>query len=124
MNSTHDTAAILDYWRAIELFSPQNIPRVAPNEKSEPVFAASSSQPLPWESAHALSRSWPPKSTSRRFMVYCGVLATSAVRTVLEDKLGKDDEAFDERSDGETCLFAFSVTDAGRPLFQTSVLSS
>ena len=124
MHSTHDTAAILDYWRAVEIFSPQNIPSVAPNEQSDPVFAASSLQPLPWEPAHTIFHRRPSKNESKRFMVYCGVLATSVVRTILEDKLGKDDESFDERNDGETCLFAFSVTDAGRPLFHTSVLSS
>ena len=46
------------------------------------------------------------------------------VRSILEDKLGKDPESFDERSDGESCLFAFSVTDDGRPLFDTFVLST
>jgi len=123
-NNNDRLAAILEYWRAIEIFSPQNIPRVAPNDKSEPVFAASTAHALPWEPAHALSQKWPPKSMSRRFTVYCGVLATASVRTVLEDKLGKDEESFDERSDGETCLFAFSLTEDGRSLFHTSVLSS
>ena len=46
------------------------------------------------------------------------------MRTILEDKLGRDPESFDERSDGESCLFAFSVTDDGRPLFDTVVLST
>lgn len=46
------------------------------------------------------------------------------MRSVLEEKLGRDPEAFDERTDGQTCLFAFSVSDDGRPLFDTFVLSS
>ena len=124
MNRPQDTAAILDYWRAIEIFSPQSIPRVAPNDRTEPVFAADPELPLPWSAKHPLSSRWPPKNTSRRFTAYCGVLATSDVRSILEEKLGKDDESFDERTDGETCLFAYCVTDDGRPLFHTFVLSS
>jgi hypothetical protein len=56
--------------------------------------------------------------------VYCGIYSLEKMRSVLEDKLGKDPEAFDERSDDESCLFAFSVTDDGRPLFDTFVLST
>ena len=40
MMALSDKAAILDYWRAVELFSPQNVPRVAPNDHTEPVFSA------------------------------------------------------------------------------------
>ena len=119
-----DTAAILDYWRSIELFSPQNIPVVAPNDRTEPVFAADQTLPLPWEQGHASSRRALPHNTSRRFTVYCGVLATAEVRAILEDTIGKDGESFDERTGGETCLFAFSVTPEGRPLFPTFVMSS
>jgi hypothetical protein len=56
--------------------------------------------------------------------VYCGIYRVEKVRSILEDKLGKDPESFDERSDGASCLFAFSVTDDGRPLFDTFVLST
>lgn len=123
-NKNEQASAIIEYWRAVEIFSPQNIPRVSPTDKSEPVFAASAEQPLPWAPVHALTRQWPPKNNARRFTVYCGVLAISAVRTTLEEELGADGESFDERSDGETCLFALSVADDGRPLFHTFVLSS
>lgn len=124
MNSPRDTGAILDYWRAVEIFSPQNIPQVAPDDRSDPVFAAHSDQPLPWSPNHPLATRRPPKDRSRRFTAYCGVLATAEVRAILEENFGKDEESFDERTDGTTCLFAFSVTDDGRPLFQTFVLSS
>lgn len=83
------------------------------------MFAADPALPLPWDASHAIRNRWPPKNTSRRFTAYCGVLGISDVRAILEEKLGKDAESFDERTDGETCLFAFSVTDDGRPLFHT-----
>jgi hypothetical protein len=124
MTAVSDKAAILDYWRAIELFSPQNVPHAAPNDYTEPVFSAQEDVPLPWEPVHPLKSRRTPPRTSRRFQVYCGIYRVEKVRSILEDKLGKDPESFDERSDGESCLFAFSVTDDGRPLFDTFVLST
>jgi len=108
----------------VELFSPQSIPRVAPNDRNEPVFSAQQGNPLPWEPGHSLKARCPPAWTARRHHVYCGVYSLEKVRTILEDKLGKDAESFDERSDGEGCVFAFSVTDNGRPLFDTFVVST
>src|SRR5262249_30971024 len=124
MTEASHKAAILDYWRAVELFSPQNVPRAAPNDDTEPVFSAQEDVPLPWEPVHPLKFRRTPPRTSQRFQVYCGIYRVEKVRSILEDKFGKDPESFDERSDGESCLFAFSVTDDGRPLFDTFVLST
>jgi hypothetical protein len=117
MMASSDKAAILNYWRAVELFSPQSVAHVAPNDNTEPVFSAQEDLPLPWDPVHPLRFRRTPPRTSRRFQVYCGIYSLEKVRSVLEDKFGKDPESFDERSDGESCLFAFSVTDDGRPLF-------
>lgn len=124
MSTAKESSEILEYWRAVELFSPQSIPKLKPNDRSEPVFAVDPELPLPWDAAHPFKAIWAPKNTSRRFLVCCGVFPLTTVRDTLEEKLGKDPESFDERTDGESCLFAFSVTDDGRPLFETFVLSS
>jgi hypothetical protein len=124
MTALSDKAAVLDYWRAVELFSPQNVPRAAPNDAIEPVFSAQEDVPLPWDPVHSLKSRRIPPHTARRFQVYCGIYSVEKVRSILEEKVGKDPESFDERSDGESCLFAFSVTDDGRPLFDTFVLST
>ena len=47
MTEFSNKAAILDYWRAVELFSPQNVPRTAPNDPMEPVFLAQKDVPFP-----------------------------------------------------------------------------
>lgn len=124
--SKHATAAaVLRYWHAVEMFSPQALPKVAPNDKKEPVFALAASQPLaPWEEGHPLRKRFPPKNRSRRFTIYCGGFNVSLVKEALEKAFGNDPESFDQRLDGQTCLFAFSVADNGRPLFDTFVLSS
>jgi hypothetical protein len=124
MMALSDKAAILDYWRAVELFSPQNVPRVTPNDPTEPVFSAREDVSLPWHPGHPPKSRRTPPGTSRRFQVYCGIYSLETVRNILESTLGKDPESFDERPDGESCFFAFSVADDGRPLFDTFVLST
>lgn len=124
MANESEKGSIVDYWRAIELFSPQSVPRVAPNDGLEPVYPGKEGVPLPWDSSHPLRSRRLPARTSRRYLVYCGIFKLEKVRLILEEKFGKDPEVFDERSDGETCVFAFSVSDDGRPLFDTFVLST
>ena len=124
MTCESEKASVIDYWRAVELFSPQTVPRVAPNDSVEPVFSGKEDIPLPWDVSHPLSHRHPPPHRSRRFFLYCGVFSLENVKLILEDKLGKNPEIFDERPNGETCLFALSVTDEGCPLFDTFILSS
>lgn len=124
MSTQDPMAAVLDYWRAVELFSPQSVPRPAPNDFSDPVFSIKPELPLPWEAGHAILRKRTPNKTSRRFHVFCGIYPLEKVRVLLEEKLGADPETFDERADGESCLFAFSTTEDGRPLFDSFVLST
>lgn len=124
MNEQSTSAAVLDYWKAVELFSPQSIPRPAPNDPVDPVFTVKPELPLPWEPVHAIQRRRLPPKTSRRFQVFCGVYPLEKIRVLLEEKLGADPETFDERADGESCLFAFSTTEDGRPLFDSFVLST
>src|ERR1035437_2181916 len=124
MNDPQAVSNILEYWRAVELFSPQSIAKLSPNDRTEPVFAVDISLPLPWDATHPFKSNWAPAKTSRRFLICCGVLGLAQMREILEDRLGKDPESFDEHTDGETCLFAFSVSDDGRPLFDTFVFSS
>ena len=73
MTEFSNKAAILDYWRAVELFSPQNVPRVAPNDSAEPVFSTRKDVPLPWDPVHRLKSHRTPPFKSRRFQVYCGI---------------------------------------------------
>jgi len=115
---------ILEFWRAVELFSPPSIPRVAPRDRTQPVFALAPDQPLPWEEGHPLARQRIPAGTLWRYGVYGGVFSLRAVRRILEQELGPDPDAFEERIDGESCLFAFSATEQGRPLLDSFVVST
>ena len=68
---------VLAFWHAVELLSPQAVPRPDPADSLEPVFQALKGQPLPWEPDHPLHRR-PPPHCVRVFTVYCDdVLALS-----------------------------------------------
>lgn len=122
MSSNQTNAAVLAYWRAIELFSPQNIPK--PTSSDEPVYSIVEDGPLPWSTEHQLKKKRIPKDKIWRFQIYCGVFKLEKVKKLLDEKFGQDPESFDTRPDGETCLCSFSITDDGRPLFDSFVLST
>ena len=122
MENAEREARILQYWKAVELFSPQKVPRLNLNSRSEPVFRAGGETPLPWDTSQWFR---PPEAGHKwRFTAYCGLYKLGRVRAYLERKFGRDPKSFDRRPDGESCLFALQVTGDGRPLLDTFVLAS
>ncbi len=122
MSPAEREARILQFWEAVELFSPQKIPRLNPNHWKYPVFRAIGETPLPWHSSHwfraaEAGRKW-------RFTAYCGIYKQGRVSAFLERKFGRDAASFDRRPDSESCLFALQITEDGRPLLDTFVLAS
>ncbi len=125
MAKSVEASAVIKYWRAIELFSPQGIPDVAPEERTFPVFSVTAENPVPpWNSAHPLRRRRLSGDYVWKHRLYVGAYSIDTVRQVLEAAFGKDPEAVDERQDGETAMFSVCVADDGRPLFDTLVLST
>ena len=119
--ATHN---ILDYWLSVEYFQPQPVPKIEPNKNDSPVFDLNADDPPPWHPKHGYSRKPVPKGKVLRFQLYGGVLPLDTVREHLESHFGNDGEVFDERSNGETCLFGITLDEHGRPLFDTFLLSS
>ncbi|SOY93256.1 conserved hypothetical protein [Cupriavidus taiwanensis] len=125
MSDSLQQTAVLKYWRAIELFSPQSIPAAEPNDRTFPSFDITEQDPtLPWEPQHRLRSRHVASSKVWRHRLFVNVYSLDTVRAVLENACGKDPEAVDERMDGETAMFSISVADDGRPLFDTLVLSN
>lgn len=123
MRNPPSAASIFDYWRATEMFAPQATPKIAPLDSETPVFPARPGSPLPWELGHPIKHRGLPAGKSRKYFVYCGVFGLELMRSLMEAKVGKDPESFDS-SDKATCLCGFAVSDTGRPLFESFVLSS
>ncbi|MGO4813794.1 DEAD/DEAH box helicase [Cupriavidus sp. 2MCAB6] len=125
MSESLQQISVLKYWRAVELFSPQSIPAAEPNDKTFPSFDITQEDgTLPWEPAHRLRGRKLGYNKVWRHRLFVSVYPLDTVRTILEAACGKDPEAVDERSDGETAMFSISVSDDGRPLFDTLVLSN
>lgn len=116
--------SVLRYWRAVEFFSPQILPRKNPLDRIEPVVELTGGEMEPWHEDHPLQQRRTPGRTSRRHMAYCGVYKIERVKEALEEAFGRDLEAFDERMEGESCIFAIAIAHDGRPLFETFTLSS
>ncbi|MBW5482622.1 DEAD/DEAH box helicase [Streptomyces bambusae] len=114
-------SGIVGYWRAVELFGPQKVPALSARER---VCAVEADQPMPWEAGHPL-RSVPLESGyGWQHVVYGGTYALRAVRDTLLNVFGESEEDHDGRMDGETALFAMTVTDEGRLVLDSPVFSS
>lgn len=115
---------IIDYWLSVEYFQPQPVPKIEPNKSDSPVFDLNADSPAPWHQKHGYSKKPVPKGMVRRFQLYGGILPLDTVREHLEANFGNDGEVFDERANGDTCLFGITLDQNGRPLFDTFLLSS
>jgi AAA domain len=115
---------ILKFWRAVEFFSPQNVPKANPAARMDPVEIIQENALLPWNEEHRWVKRRRPFGTASRFTLYCGIYGLNGVSTLLEDAFGKNDDSADERMDGEGCLFALLLTKEGRPLLDSITLSS
>ncbi|HEX4167058.1 MAG TPA: ATP-binding protein [Bryobacteraceae bacterium] len=128
MSAAEQQARVLRYWRAIELFSPQKVPRLNPNSQTEPVLRSGGDTPLPWFTSGGLTSGWFPTATHGskwRFTAYCGLYRLGRLRARLEHHFARKHSVnFDQRPDGESCLAAFQITADGRPLLDTFVLAS
>jgi hypothetical protein len=114
-------AAVVEYWRAVELFSPQKVPAVSLREQ---VYEVAADRALPWEDGHPV-RSLPLEpGYAWQHIVYGGCFALTDVRDTLMEVFGRDEEDVDGRMDGDTALFALTVTDDGRLLLDSPVFSA
>ena len=117
-------AEVLRFWRTVELFSPQDVPKVDPRHKRAPVFAPSSGGDWPWEPLHELrARPMDPRFVWQH-TVYLGVYRVEAVFDVLQTIFEPDVESFDRRPPGHSALAAFIVSDDGQLLSDSLVLST
>lgn len=117
---------ILDYWRAIEFFLPQKLPKFNPNDKYEPVYTFGKNDIVSWNLQHKIFKKLSSNNAKKlklRHVVYAGTYSISEVREQVQNVFGKEPQVFDEYIGGESCLFSILLTQDGRPLFDSFVLS-
>lgn len=117
VNVPDDPAWIVRFWHAVEMFSPQQLPKTAAKDN---VADFRPGDPMPWESAGKLD---PPRSGKVwRHEVFGGVYDLSKIRDVLVQKYGQDDPEAPTRS--QSALFACTVDADGYLLEDSAVLSA
>ncbi|WP_369363647.1 DEAD/DEAH box helicase [Streptomyces sp. CG4] len=102
-------ADVVRFWRAVELFSPQKVPAVRPDDQ---VFAVRPDRPLPWQDGTRL----PPLRSKHTWQhtIYCGVFPIERVRDVLAEVFpDATDEDRDGRIGGDSALLSFTVNQDG-----------
>ena len=91
VSATSKPRQILEYWRAVELFSPQKVPKVDPRDKNTPIFRLDDDGLLPWEAEHPLAYRKPCRERVWRHTVFLGVHDLSRIRELLEERFGREE---------------------------------
>src|SRR6185437_2179595 len=116
-----ERSQVIEFWRAVEIFSPQPLPR--PDARMV-VTDAGPAEPMPWEPG---SRHYGPSPAGKawRHEVFGGVYELSRVRDTLTGLYGPDSDGGQrEPASGQSALFAFTVNGNGALVPGTAVLSS
>lgn len=126
MNSTRGSLDLLEYWWLLELFSPQQIPKLTGRSKrpqDSQVVEWRSGEPLPWQ---VLQPPPPLGKTSRvwRHTVYLGVYDLEATYQHLHEAFAEDRDAYDERRAGRSACAGVLVDENGVLMSDSAVLSS
>jgi hypothetical protein len=101
---------IIEFWRAVEMFSPQPIPRVRPQER---VFEIAEGDLLPWDPGHPQLRERLTKDQTWRHTVFLGTYPLETVFSALKDVFPPDPENYEERPSGESALLGLVVAADG-----------
>jgi hypothetical protein len=112
---------ILEFWRAVEMFSPPAIPAARPAER---VFDVKPGEPLPWSADHPLRRQRLTKHLAWRHIVYLGIYAREEIFEALKSVFPVDAESYEERPSGSSALLAFAVSEEGTMVEDSAVLSA
>lgn len=119
----HDMAArTIEFWRAVELFSPQGIPDSRPADQ---VVDLQWDQPLPWEPRSYLARLPLRKGYEWRHVVYGGLFEVARVHQTLVDVFGEGpDAAAEHPARGVSSVFCCTVDAQGLLVQGSAVLST
>jgi hypothetical protein len=112
-----DPARIVRFWHAVEMFSPQQLPKV---DAKKHVADFRPGDPMPWEPGGKLRLARSGKVW--RHVVFGGVYDLSKIRDVLVSKYGQDDPETPTR--GQSALFACTVDADGYLVEESAVLSA
>ncbi|RKT54437.1 DEAD/DEAH box helicase [Saccharothrix australiensis] len=120
MHSDAKRARVVEYWRTVEMFSPQKVDKV---DRERMVYAVRPDQPLPWEPGHVLARRRLTAKQTWRHVVHLGIYQLDGVYEALSRVFTPDEESYDDRPAGESAVAAFVVDERGQAVLDSIVLS-
>ncbi len=112
--------AIIEFWRAVEMFGPPSIPA----RSKKDVFDLLEGELLPWDAGHRLQGEGLKKTQAWRHTVYVGVYPREAVFSALKGVFPAEADSFEERPSGDSALLGFAVSEKGILVEGSVVLSS
>ncbi len=114
-----DPVRIAQFWQAVEIFSPQSLPRL--DQKNHTVDLQPPRDPVPWERRSRLREA--KAGYAWRHEVYGGLYELSRVRDILVSRYGQDREE-EPPPKGKSALFACSVDTDGFLVPDSMVVSA
>ncbi|NWC84064.1 ATP-binding protein [Pseudomonas putida] len=127
--STDDKAAIIRYWHAVELLSPQTAPapntkeRASPNDTVVLDLSRGGAITPPWSPQSPLAKMTLPKQRAWSHLVYGHCFDYRLIVSLLEQTFGADN-AYRETRESITGLYAVRFTAEGKMVADSFVLSS
>jgi hypothetical protein len=121
VSEEHDAAWLVAFWRRMEMFGMQRIPKLRRGHVSD----VARDEPVPWiDTEHALRRR--PLKTDHvwQFTVYCGLFENSAVVDALTEAFGRVDCADERPTHDSSALFALTFDSGGKVLHGSPSLSA
>jgi len=113
---------LVTFWRDVEALSPQEIPKKAPNDQKEPTLDWGPDSNPPWLDQGFKRR---PITAARmwRHNVFAATYDRPRFIELLEQRLGKQPDVFEERPTGQSSVFSIAFDENGRPLVETMMIS-
>jgi len=113
---------LVTFWRDVEALSPQEIPKKAPNDQKEPTRDWGPDSNPPWLDQGFKRR---PITAARmwRHNVFAATYDRPRFIELLEQRLGKQPDVFEERPTGQSSVFSIAFDENGRPLVESMMIS-
>lgn len=114
-------ASVVEFWRAVELFAPQDVPKLS---EKKCVYTVDEHE-LPWQEGHRQREKRPGRNQAWQHVVYCGVYSMEEAHTELRDLYSDGEVIVDEGPPaGDSALAVFVVANDGRVILGSEVFAS
>ncbi|MFD1044238.1 DNA helicase, partial [Kibdelosporangium lantanae] len=120
-------AGVVRLWRAVEMFSPQDVPKLTPAFSADAtltVLDLAAGELAPWQDGHPVTARPLRRGMTWQFIVYGGMYDVTRATDELLRVFGEDGRPADGRRSGRTALFAFTVNAEGSLVENSATLSA